>query len=316
MKKKRRKSFIDPLAIQVRQHRGSSQALYEAFRAANRDRFQNVLNWSYPRYRTARFFCGLCTKNTFQMAKWIYFPLESPSESLRWAAAITTFKAEEIAKYNQFVVQAENNKGNFRQIKEMSKTLLSDTMLSYAGLGTFLFSLSREEGLESQRRWMEEELYVANTSMANALFYFKGIAAESDRDPVDIFNTMFAAFFVNIDDPEFCGIITHVVLNAPISLKRFHEISRFFANQPIVDQYELAANAVCSNVHFLGSQSDESLDLFWDVMLETGDWRAEGISQLDAEIDSDSVFLPLSDPNSSSFLQDVLANPKGKEFND
>lgn len=229
---------------------------------------------------------------------------------------MATFKANEVAKFNQFVVQAENDRGNFRQIKEMSKTLLSDTMLSYAVLGTFLFSLSREEGLESQRRWMEEELFVANTSMANALFYFKGIAAESDRDPVDIFNTMFAAFFVNIDDPEFCGMITHVVLHAPISLKHFHEISKFFANQPIVDQYELAVNAVCSNVHFLGSQSDESVDLLWDVMLETGDWRAEGISQLGAEVDSGSVFLPLSDRNSSSFLQDVLGNPKGKEFND
>lgn len=316
MKNNRKKSSIDPLAIQVRQQSGSPQALYDAFRAANWGRFQNILEWSYPRYRTAKFFCGLNTKNTFQLAKWIYLPLESPSESLRWAAAMATFKADEIKKFNQFVVQSENNRGNFRQINEMSKTLLSDTMLSYAGLGAFLFSLSRQEGLESQRRWMEEELYVANTSMANALFYFKGIAAETDRDPVDIFNTMFAAFFVNIDDPEFCGMITHVVLNGPISLKHFHDISKFFANQPIVDQYELAANAVCSNVHFLRSDSDENLDLFWDVMLETGDWRAEGISQLDAEIDSDSVFLPLSNPNSILFLEDLLGTLKGPEFND
>lgn len=316
MKKKRKKSFIDPLTIQVRQQRGSSQALHDAFRATNWDRFQNVLRWSYPRYRTANIFCGLSTKNNFQLAKWMYLPHESPSESLRWTAAMATFKSDEVEKFNQFVVQAENYRGNFRQIEEMSKTLLSDTVLSYAGLGTLLFSLSREKGLESQRRWMEEKLYVANTSMVNALFYFKGIAAESDRDPVDIFNTMFATFFVKMDNPEFCEMITHVVLNDPISLKRFHEISRFFANQPIVDQYELAANVVCSNVHFLGNYSDENLDLFWDVMLETGDWRAEGISQLDAEIDSESVFLPLSDLNSSSFLQDLLGTLKGPEFND
>ena len=246
--------------------------MHDAFRAANWNRFQNVLKWSYPRYRTANFFCGLSTQNNFQLAKWIYILHESPSESLRWTAAMATFKADEVEKFNQFVVQAENDRGNFRQIKEMSKALLTDTMLSYAGLGTFLFSLSRDEGLESQRSWMEEELYVANTSMANALFYFKGIAAESDRDPVDIFNTMFAAFFVKIDDPEFCGMIAQVVLNDPISLKHFNEISRFFANQPIVDQYELAANAVCSNVHFLADSRDVSLDLFWDVMLETEDW--------------------------------------------
>lgn len=229
---------------------------------------------------------------------------------------MATFKSEEVQKFNQFVIQSERNRGNFRQIKEMSKALLSDSMLSYAGLGAFLFSLSRDEGLDSQHRWMEEELYVANTSMANALFYFKGIAAEGDRDPVDIFNTMLDSFFAYIEKTEFCGMIAHVVLHAPISLKRFHEISKFFANQPIVDQYDLAANAVCSNIHFLWDESDANLKLFLDVMLQTGDWRAEGIGLLNAKIDSNSVFLPLSDSNASSLLQDMLGNSKGNEFND
>lgn len=147
-------------------------------------------------------------------------------------------------------------------------------MLSYSGLSTALFALSKSKGLEAQRNWMVENLYVANGSLANVLFYFLGLAGESGRDPEDILGTMYANLFVHIDDPEFFKLINYLLLNASVDISEFSEIAQLLANQPIVDQYDLAANAICSNYFLLAGTADENLARFWNLMVATGDWRA------------------------------------------
>jgi len=316
MARRRKKSITNPFHTAVRQSNGSPNIVNDIFKSASWNQFQEVLKWSYPRYKNGSFFCGFAPNSSSQLAKWIHFPFESPSEALKWIAATSNFKSEDVAKYNSFVLQVESFGNNFSDIHEAAKTLTAETMMSYTGLGTLLYSLSKVHGLDYQRRWMNKNLFVPNSSFANVLFYFKGIASESGRDPEDILGTMFATLFVHIDDPEFARMISNVVLNTPVNLVDFVEIAKLMANQPIVDQYELAANLICSNQHSLRDINDENLSLFWNCMVNTGDWRAQGIRNIADELTLEHVNIPLSDHHSVDFFNDLLKDPTGANLND
>lgn len=316
MARKRKKSVTNPSRIAIRQSNGAATTLSEIFKNTSCTQFQEVLKWSYPRYKTRIFFSGFAPNSSSQLAQWNYFPFESPTEAFKWISAVTNFKSEEVEKYNDFVLQVENFGSNFGDIHKAAITLLSKTMVSYAGLSTLLYSLSKSSGLDSQRRWMNEYLYVSNASLANVLFYFKGIASEGGRDPEDIRSTMYAALFVHIDNPEFAQLISNVILYTPVDLLEFKDIAKLMANQPVIDQYELAANVVCSNQHVLAGIHDENVNLFLDCMVNTGDWRAQSIKYLSDEITSGHVYVPLSDHKSAIFFNNLLKDPTGEKLNE
>lgn len=244
------------------------------------------------------------------------FPFDSPSEALGWVSVMGDFKHDEIRQYNQFVISVEGLGESFDEILEEAEILTSNAMLSYSGLSTVLFALSKSKGLEAQRNWMVENLYVASGSLANVLFYFMGLAGESGRDPEDILGTMYANLFVHIDDPEFVKLISYLLLNTPVDVSEFSEIAQLMANQPIVDQYDLAANVICSNYFLFAGTEDENLERFWNFMVVTGDWRAAGISFLLEDIALQHIFLPLSDQNSERFFDDQLSVVNDARFNE
>ncbi|WP_123580076.1 hypothetical protein [Phaeobacter piscinae] len=316
MARKRKKTAKNPIHAVIRRTGGSPSAVSQVFKSTTETTFQRVLEWSFPRYKSKIFFCGLAPELPSQLAKWMIFPFDSPSEALAWLSAMSGFKKEEIRQYNIFIDAVEKLGDRYEEIYEKSENLNSSVMLTYSGLSTLLFALSKSQGLEAQRNWMVENLYVANGSLANVLFYFFGLAGEGGRDPEDILGTMYTNLLVHIDDSEFASLIRYLLFDPPVDTKDFTRIAQLMANQPIVDQYELGANFICSNYFMLAGSDDRNLSSFWNSMVAACDWRATGISILRGDVEVKHVFLPLSDRNSENFFQDRLEAQRGADFNE
>lgn len=100
----------------IRRTVGSPSTLNHVFKSSSAAQFRNVLEWSYPRYRSQVFFCGLAPKYSSHLAKWLLFPFDSPSDALGWVSALGDFKHDEIKRYNQFVVSVEGLGKNYDKI--------------------------------------------------------------------------------------------------------------------------------------------------------------------------------------------------------
>lgn len=308
MSVKRKKKKIPSYLLTLRHHGPSHSVLADTFSSLTPSAFQEFLHWNYPRYRQSTIFRGLRTTNCANVGRWAKIDFTSPSEALRWVSAITDQFIEDIIESNQITIKIESAERDFYAIRNFLLDGFSSRPVSLLQISSILFSISRSEGLDRQKKWMNENLFVKSGSFANVLHYFKGVATEGGRDPLDVTDTINETFARRLQDESLSDAIFSIVFGMPMTQESFSNLVQYISHQSSVDQYEAAANLVTSNLVIQPEIPESELVQFQECMSNAGDWRSNSLNFLKQSPMEGSVYLPLHDSNSAPIPPDLTSS--------
>ena len=184
--------------------------------------------------------------------------------------------------------------------------------LSLTILSPLLLSRAQSKGLEEQKRWISNALFVESSTFSNVLFYFKGIAAEGGRDPLEILETLHNQLFRHIEGDGLALAIYASVLPTTISLEAFRVIMGYISGESVVDQYEMAVNAVTSNLLIGAGSSREEIQPLLSVMESAEDWRAAAVQAvLDGRL-PEKICVPITCQASEDMHLEIGASEPAK----
>lgn len=291
----KRKNQVKAHLLALRHQGPTYLALATAFSSLSPTAFSEFFRWNYPRYRQTKLFAGMRTFTASNVGKWVKSELSSPSEALRWVNAITEHFAADIAESAEYTISLEMTRHNYKEDKERILADFQFRPISLLNISSVLFCISKADGLDGQKRWMSENLFVKHGSFANALHYFKGVATEGGRDPLDVADVIYKSFVRRVQDDSLSRAIYDVVFGMPLDAEGFTNLVRYISYQSAVDQYEAAANLVSSNVLIDLDVPEQEQALFKEKMEAVDDWRIAAIRKLDQAAAKYSVYLPLHD---------------------
>ncbi|KRS12061.1 hypothetical protein XM52_28355 [Roseovarius indicus] len=212
--------------------------------------------------------------------------------------------AEDIELNNTLTMRIHELGRDFDAIFEELDSKYYSKAISLTSLSSMLFSRAQSKGLDDQKSWISDALLVKSSTFSNVLFYFKGIASEGGRDPLDIMDTLHTQLFSHIENDGLAMAIYISTLPMPISLEAFRVIMCYISGEAAVDQYEMAVNAVTSSL--LSNVKDFHFEVrqLLKLMERCGDWRAKAIENLINNSSSSKISVPLTCLQSVRLLQE------------
>lgn len=220
-RKRKQKSKTPSYILRLRHYGPSFSVLADTFASLSHSAFLDFLSWNYPRYRQSHIFSGLRTTSRSNVGRWFKTEFGDSSEALRWVNAITCQFINDITQSNTINLQIENKTRDYAAIREMLISDFDRQPINLLKISSILFSVSKYEGLDMQKKWMTENLFVKTGSFANVLHYFKGVATEGGRDPLEVTDTIYGNFVNKVQDDNMSGAIFSVIFGMPLSSDSF-----------------------------------------------------------------------------------------------
>lgn len=157
-----------------------------------------------------------------------------------WSTALLQSKFYQLRKYlcQKKIIERCLGEGEYKAAELELDKLTNRISWSHSFLALKLFLLSENEGLESQKDWIFENVLRITNSPAAFFSYWLGVRQETGRDPRDFENyltqTIPSLYTTGEDD----GFLQHILMARQASEKDEANLIQQLQTQSIIDMYE------------------------------------------------------------------------------